>query len=109
MGEIISKDTLLQQRFGLTTYTIPGVGTVRVRSLTRGEALQVVGVEKDKRDLEAQILAWAMIEPKLSVEDARVWMDNSPAGELQTLTQFITRLSGLAEGAAKSGVSDVRA
>jgi hypothetical protein len=108
MGEIISKEALLQQRFGLTDYEIPGVGTVKVRSLTRGEALQVVGVEKDKRDLESQILAWAMVEPPLTVEDARLWMDHSPAGELQALTQFITRLSGLAEGAAKSGVPEVR-
>lgn len=109
MDNIISKEALLQQRFGVETYHIGGVGTVKVRSLTRGEALQVVGVERDKRDLEAQILAWSMVEPAITEEDARLWMDNSPAGELQALTQFITRLSGLSDGAPKSGVPDVRA
>jgi hypothetical protein len=105
---IASKDDLLRQRFGVTDYHIPGVGTVRVRPLTRGEALQVVGVERDKRELEAQIVAWAMVEPKLTEAEVRTWMDNSAAGELQALTQFITKLSGLGEGAPKSGLPGVR-
>jgi hypothetical protein len=104
----VSKEDLLRQRFGVTDYEIAGVGTVQVRALTRGEALQVVGVERDKRELEAQIVAWAVVEPKLTEAEVRTWMDNSPAGELQGLTQFITTLSGLSDGAPKSGVPGVR-
>jgi hypothetical protein len=104
----VSKEDLLKQRFGVTDYEIADVGTVQVRALTRGEALQVVGVERDKRELEAQIVAWAMVEPKLTEAEVRTWMDNSPAGELQGLTQLITKLSGLGEGAPKSGVPGVR-
>jgi hypothetical protein len=104
----VSKEDLLKQRFGVTDYEIADVGTVQVRALTRGEALQVVGVERDKRELEAQIVAWAMVEPKLTEAEVRTWMDNSPAGELQGLTQFITKLSGLGEGAPKSGLPGVR-
>ena len=104
----VSKEDLLKQRFGVTDYAIPGVGHVQVRALTRGEALQVVGVERDKREMEAQIVAWAMVDPKLTEDEVRTWMDNSPAGELQGLTQFITKLSGLSDGAPKSGVPGVR-
>lgn len=104
----LSKEDLLRQRFGVSDYEIPDVGVVKVRALTRGEALQVVGVERDKRELEAQIVAWAMVDPKLTEAEVRTWMDNSPAGELQALTQFITKISGLSDGAPKSGVPGVR-
>ncbi|SRR6184192_252432 len=104
----VSKEDLLKQRFGVTDYEIPDVGSVRVRALTHGEALQVAGVEQDRRDLEAKVLSWAVIEPKLTEAEALVWIDNSPAGELTDLVKFVQQLSGLAEGAAKSGVLGVR-
>lgn len=104
----VSKEDLLKQRFGVTDYSIPGVGHIQVRCLTHGEALQVAGVEQDRRELEAKVLSWAMIEPKLTEAEALVWIDNSPAGELTDLVKFVQQLSGLAEGAAKSGVPGVR-
>jgi hypothetical protein len=104
----VSKEDLLRQRFGVTDYEIPGVGVVQVRALTHGEALQVAGVETDRRELEAKVLSWAMMAPSLTEAEALVWIDNSPAGELTDLVKFVQELSGLGEGAAKSGVSGVR-
>ncbi len=101
----VSKEDLLKQRFGVTDYEIPGVGAVKVRALMHGEALQIAGKESDRRELESKVLSWAMIEPVLTEAEALTWIDNSPAGELTGLVRFVQELSGLGEGAPKSGVS----
>lgn len=101
---MLTKEQLLAQRFGVREYEIPGVGTIRVRSLTRGEALEVVGKELDKAEAERYLLAKGLVEPALTEDDVRVWQDNSPAGEIQEIAKLVTELSGLSDGAPKSGV-----
>jgi hypothetical protein len=92
---------------------VPGVGTVRVRGLSRDE---VVGIRKatdndpatvdGKRALvlERKMIALAMIDPELSEADAGQWQRIAPAGELEPVTDKIQELSGLAEGATKSAL-----
>jgi hypothetical protein len=105
----ITREQLLAERFGVRDYEIPDVGTVRVRPLTRSEALDVVGREMDKAEQEQLVLSQALIEPKMTMSDVAAWQSTSPAGEIQDLVQFVQQISGLAEGAPKSGVSRVRA
>lgn len=101
---MITKEQLLEQRFGVREYEIPGVGAIKVRSLTRGEALEVVGKELDKGASERFLLSKGLVEPSLTEADVKVWQDNSPAGEIQEIAKLITELSGLSDGAPKSGV-----
>jgi hypothetical protein len=101
---MLTKEQLLAQRFGVREYEIPGVGTIKVRSLTRGQALEVVGKELDKAEAERYLLSRGLAEPELTEDDVRVWQDNSPAGEIQEIAKLITELSGLSDGAPKSGV-----
>lgn len=82
---------------------VPGVGTVRVRALSRAEGMLVQ--QANGTDVtERKILAMGMVNPKLSEVDAGRWQKAATAGEMEPVTQRITELSGLGEGAPKSDV-----
>lgn len=100
----ISKEDLIKTRFGVEDVEIPGVGTVKVRPLTRGEALQLQGVEMDVVEMEQKLLSRAMVEPKLTEAEVKEWQDNSAAGEIQVITEAIIRLSGMEQYAAREAM-----
>jgi hypothetical protein len=83
---------------------IPGVGEVRVRALSRAEALQVTGKEMPVAVMEQKLLSMAMVDPVMSEQDVAQWQAAASAGELEPITKVIQRLSGLQQGAAKSRV-----
>jgi hypothetical protein len=97
---ILSKTDLLKELFGTEEVEVPGRGgTVRVRPLSRHEALTMQGVEMDAAAQERKLLALALIEPKLSERDIEAWQKASPAGELQPIVAAIVRMSGLEQRA----------
>ncbi|MDN5751375.1 MAG: hypothetical protein L0H64_23225 [Pseudonocardia sp.] len=104
----IDKETLLKQRFGEQEVQIPGVAVVRVRALTRGEALQVRDKTMGTAEIERKLLAWALVEPKLTEDDVRAWQDASPAGELEVVVDAIVKLSGMEKAAAKAAYREFR-
>lgn len=83
---------------------IPGIGTVKVRGLSRGEVFVIKKVAKGDDDMERKILVRALLDPVMSEEEVRGWQTVSVAGELEEVTDKINELSGLSEGADKSGV-----
>ncbi len=87
---------------------IEGVGTVRIRSLSRNEVLGIKGVELPVAEMERRLLAASMVQPKLTEDQVRAWQDAAPAGELEPLTQAIMRLSGLSPDAPKEAVKGFR-
>ena len=104
----VSKADLLKRRFGVEDVAIEGVGTVKVRALSRAEALSLQGVEMTVEDMERKLLALAMVDPKLTEDEVAQWQANSPAGELQPVVLAITRMSGLEQTAAKEAVQQFR-
>jgi hypothetical protein len=102
------KAKLLTSRMPTDEVEIPGVGTVTVRGLSRGEVFAIRKVANGDQDVERKTLARAMVEPEFTEDEAGQWQAASPAGELEPVTKRIQELSGLAEGADKSGVPEVR-
>lgn len=102
----MDKDKLLARRAdtasGLPedTVDIEGVGSVRVRALTRGEVYKVQQL-KGRGDAERRILAWGLLDPELTENEVRQWQDNSPAGEMEPVADKIRELSGLNQDADK--------
>jgi hypothetical protein len=82
-----------------------GIGTVRVRGLSRWEVLAARATATDA-DREVAILKFAMVDPTMTEEQAAEWMKLAPAGELEPVTDKIGQLSGLAPGAAKEAVKE---
>lgn len=106
----ILKERLLKARVPEATVTIEGVGDLRLRGLRRGEMFAIKKAT-DGKDLEAyeiKLLAVGVIEPKLTEAEVRRWYKAAPAGELEPVVEKLVELSGLATGADKSGVRDVR-
>lgn len=104
----MDKDLLLKARLPEGEHDIPGVGTVRFRALTRGEALEIVGKELPYGEMERKLLAAALLDPKLTADEVKAWQDAAPAGELEPICSAIQKLSGLEEVAAKAAYKSVR-
>ena len=107
------KARLLKPRITEADVPIEGVGTVRVRGLSRGEVFALrkakeAGRLKDDAAWDRRLVSLAMVNPAMTDEEVGEWQDSSPAGELEDVTKKIQELSGMAEGADKSSVEDVR-
>lgn len=105
---MLDKALLLTARLPEGEHEIPGVGVVRFRALTRGEALQIVGVELPYDEMERRLLSMALVDPVLTTEEVRAWQQASPAGELEPICEAIQKLSGLEEAAAKGAYQRFR-
>lgn len=95
----MDKAQLVTPRLQHEDVEIPGVGTVRVRGLTRGELAQTQGL--DGPEAERVSLSIGMVDPQLTREEVDAWLDNSPAMECQPVVNAINRLSGMSRAVLK--------
>lgn len=94
---------------------IPGVGTVRVRGLSRAEVLLLRKATDNAESidgpralvLERKTIAMAMVDPALTEGEVRRWQEISDAGELEPVTAAIRELSGMGERADKAAYKSV--
>lgn len=99
----VDKETLLKERLPEDDFEIPGVGTVRVRALSRGEVFRVQKLD-DVGAYERKVLHFGMVAPAMSEIDVGNWQEACPAGELDPVVNKIKELSGLGDDADKSGL-----
>lgn len=106
----MDKEALFEKSLPEETVELGPGRSVRVRALTRDEALKVADRELSKKRAEQLVLSKAMVDPMLTEDEVGRWQRSSAAGEIQRVFDTVTRLSGLedAKAAAKSGVPDVR-
>jgi hypothetical protein len=100
---MLTREEILARATGGELVTLPSGGQVKVRGLSRDEA---VGVQE--RDGTAArdnyVIATGMLDPVLSEEDVAHWGQiEGAAGDLVEVSRAIGRLSGMDEGAGKSG------
>lgn len=103
----MDKEALFKPRLPEADVEIPGVGTVRVRGLTRGEFMSI-GKIADVVERDLHLVAVGMVDPKLSVSEVRRWMESSPAGEMEPVGEKIAELSGMLSDSAKEAVKNFR-
>lgn len=108
----MDKSVLFKDRLQEADVKVPGVGTVRVRALTRAEVLLVrKATDSENMDgdrilvLEKKLIAKAMVDPVLTESEVGQWQNKATADELDPVLTKIQELSGLLPGASKSGVS----
>lgn len=97
----MDKEALLAPRLVEEDFELPGLGTIRIRPLTRSEALRLHNAG-DIRTKEAQMLSWGIVDPVLTIAEVNQWLDVAPAGEVQELSERIGIISGMFDGAAKT-------
>jgi hypothetical protein len=100
----MDKSLLTKPRLAEEDVELPGVGTVRVRALSRAEALTVSDTEMPVATMEQRLLSMAMVDPVMTEADVAAWQEAASAGELEPITQVIQRLSGLTKESPKSSV-----
>lgn len=103
----MDKNALLANRVEVATedVAIPGVGTVKVRALSRFEVL--LAQKKHPDDALAQerfTLSTAMLDPKLTEDEVGQWQRGSMPNEINAVSSVVNRLSGIGKDAAKSDV-----
>lgn len=100
----LTRAQILARKTGKGKATLPDGSTVAIRALTRDEVLdsQELGSLKARDNF---IIATGMTDPKLTVEEVAQWAASSDAGDLVVVSDAIAELSGLAQGAGKSGVA----
>jgi hypothetical protein len=100
------KELLFKSRLGEADVEIPGVGTVRVRGLSRAEVMSIQNTAEGTEAIERKMLALALIDPKLTEEEVGKWQHASVAGELEPVTHKVTELSGMGKDAAKDAYKE---
>lgn len=104
----IDKDKLLANRLKTETVSIPDVGEVVVRALTRAEAFQFAEKNLDSGDMERRLLAAALVDPALTLDEVAAWHSASGATEIQPVVEAILRLSGMEVDAPKQAYKQFR-
>lgn len=94
----MDKAQLFEPRLPEADVELPGVGTIRVRGLNRGEGLALQKIE-DLGERDRHMIAMGVIDPQLSVSEVKRWSEAAPVGELERVSDAIARLSGMLEGA----------
>lgn len=97
----MDKQALLTSRLPHDTVPIPGLGDVRVRGLSRDEALDVSQVAGTP-EFEPTLLAAGMVDPELTVEEAQEWRRAAGSDEISAVCDRIAELSGLKGDSAKA-------
>ena len=76
-------------------------GTVRVRALTRKEIQTCTGPKNGKDpsgiDVEVKVVTLGLIDPKLDIDEVRLWSGTESAGEFQKVASRIMKLSKMVD------------
>ncbi len=104
----ISKADLLKARVGERVHEIEGVGQVKYRGLTRGEAVGLQGRKMSAAEMDRKLLAVAVLDPKLTEAEWAEVADAVPAGLLESLSQAIAEASGMRVEDAKAAYAQFR-
>lgn len=109
MSNPLSVQDLLTVDLPEEEITLPRGGVIRIRGLTRFEVSGIRGDGESKLvEAEALMLHHGMVEPCLSVEQARAWQQSSRHGETDYVTDRISDLSGLKYGQNKEYYKSLR-
>lgn len=104
----MDKDLLFKARVQEQDIEIPGVGTVRVRGLSRSESLAIRDKSMPMDEMERRMISIAMVDPVLTTGEVRLWQDACSAGELEPVTRVIAELSGMMIDGGKEAYKSIR-
>ena len=86
---------------------LPGLGTVRVRGLSRAEHARASNTDNPSY-AERRAIATALIDPVMTEQEVATWQRRSPAGELAPVVLAIMELSGATPQAPKEAYKSLR-
>jgi hypothetical protein len=97
----MDKEALFVDRLPQDDVEVPGLGTFRVRALSRAEAQRLESAPT-LGDKERIVLSCGVVDPALTEADAKRWLASATFGEVDPVMRRIAQLSGLLEDSAKA-------
>jgi hypothetical protein len=83
-------------------FVLPDGSVILIRGMTHGQAFDAR--QDDPAERYDMMIHFGVAQPALDVSDAHEWRVNEDAGVIESLVGRIMEMSGLSEGAGKSGV-----
>lgn len=107
MATHLTRDEILARKTGRGTATLPDGSTVAIRALTQNEVLEMhsLPTPAERNNFAVSL---GMTDPALTVDEVADWAGAGDAGDLVAVIEAIQVLSGLVEGAGKSGPAAAR-
>lgn len=96
----MDKEALLKRRLPEDDVEVPGVGTFRVRGLSRAQALAANKLDDDEAR-EVHWLACGIVAPELTAEEIRQWREVATHAEVEAVAGRIAELSGVGDTSVK--------
>jgi hypothetical protein len=123
-GTLTAEDLIAKRQVRNDTREVPigELGVIVVRGLTKAEAKRarreaielaesLHGQPTDEQideQFETTLIAAAMVEPEMTVEQTTEWLDGAPAADYYAVLNVVQDLCGMTKEAAKSRVPAVR-
>jgi hypothetical protein len=109
-GQIVDKAALLSgAAFGLVDFPVPGLGIIKIKPLSRAQAMAVYNRDLDAAEMEQVVVSSACVEPTFTVAEIAQWQTHSTAGgPLLALVNKILEISGMEIGAGKAAYKRFR-
>ena len=109
-GRVVDKAALLSgTAFGITAIPIPGMGVIKVRPLSRAEAMAVYDQELSAAQMEQVLLSKACVEPTFTPGEVAAWQEcDGAGGNILAVVNTILELSGMQVGAGKAAYKRFR-
>jgi hypothetical protein len=109
-GQIVDKAALLSgAAFGMVDFPVPGFGIIKIRPLSRAQAMAVYGHDLDAAEMEQVVVSSACVNPTFTPAEVEQWQVHSTAGgPLLKLVTKILEISGMEIGAGKAAYKRFR-
>lgn len=108
MTDYATADDLVADDLPEDDLTLSTGKTIRLRGLSRYMLFLNGKGTEDPAVVETRNLVSCLVQPVLSREQVEAFMRRMSAGDGHLVSSKIRELSGLAEGAAKSAVAEIR-
>jgi hypothetical protein len=102
--ERANKNAMMTLHLPTGEVELEGIGSVLVRGLSRFEMTAVFGLEDDRQKQDTAAIAYAMVDPEMTVEEVIAWRKAGANAEIEEVARKINELSGIGKDAAKSDV-----
>lgn len=102
--ERANKNAMMALHLPTDEVELEGLGSVLVRGLSRFEMTEVFELQSDRQKQDTAAVAFAMVEPEMSVEEVIAWRKAGSNAEIEQVAKKINELSGIGKDAAKSDV-----
>jgi hypothetical protein len=100
----LTREQVLARKTGRGKAELPDGTFVMIRALTRDEVLEMQE-RAGKAAQDNYAVATSLVEPVMTEGDVAEWAASAGAGDIVAVVNAAAALSGLVEGAGKSGVS----